>query len=113
MPPNLLQAILHLGDHMLAAVKEGDLQLFLERARERSALVEQLAAYEAPSQIAQDWENLVPAYAEQHRALVEALRAYEYKMGQTRLGHDRFRDAWRSYNERPNNRRILNKHLRG
>jgi hypothetical protein len=113
MPPNLLQEILLLGDQMLAAIKEDNLDLFLERANERSTLVEQLAAYETPAQVASDWEKLVPAYTEQHRLLTDVLRTYESKLGQARLGHNRFRDAWRSYHAHPNRRRILNKHLRG
>lgn len=111
--PSLLQQLLEVGEAMSAALEGDNMERFSTLLAERDALLEQLLAFEHPSEVDADWKIYQRALVEQHEELEQAMQEAMGRRTQALHEMKQHEDAARQYNPRLSSARLLNPNLRG
>lgn len=110
---NLLRAIYALGEQMLEALSQQQRDPFLLLVAQRNDLLDELQAFSHPAQITPDWQQQAAALAQQHRHLMDAVKAQEQHMAEAMADAEQNRRANQSYHQKTPLSPILNPNLRG
>lgn len=109
----LLQQIADIGDRMIQAGHEGDVEALHTLAAQRGTLIAELEAYSSPADVDPDWKSLVTAIESQYQLLSRTMADLEQRISAELDGVQRFSSARKSYSPVQPRTGILHDHVRG
>lgn len=112
MEGSLLRDLFLMGERLASALVDGDLDSYFDLLDERGTLLDGLNAYQHPSDIDPDWQEISEALQEQHHVLTIAVAEREREMQEALAELERFKGAARTYQRSEPRAQILNSDLR-
>lgn len=112
MAAEIFTNVLNVGEAMMTALENEDIDAYLALLQERGTLLDAILSYRHPSDIDVNWMESAEALSSQHAALIEAAEAQHRRMQDALTRLEQIKGAHRSYHQPIGQRTILNENLR-